>query len=61
VSPKQFTPDTNTTPHVFVILSFEEEPTDDLLRMELVTITSIMITRFEGGQFPECITIPVSV
>ncbi|KAJ6103186.1 hypothetical protein N7486_005613 [Penicillium sp. IBT 16267x] len=59
VAPKQLTPATNTAPHVLVIISLEEEPSDDLLRVELLTITSIMITRFEGGQFPECITIPV--
>ncbi|KAJ5885398.1 hypothetical protein N7495_009908 [Penicillium taxi] len=27
--------------------------------VELLTITSIMLTRFEGGQFPACNTIPV--
>ncbi|KAJ5914732.1 hypothetical protein N7504_003615 [Penicillium tannophilum] len=59
VSPKQLTPATNRAPHVLVIISLEVEPSNDLLWVELLTITSIMITRFEGGQFPECITIPV--
>ncbi|KAJ5670063.1 uncharacterized protein N7477_005426 [Penicillium maclennaniae] len=59
VAEKQFTPATNTAPHVFVVISLEEEPSDNLLRVELLTITSIMITRFEGEQFPRCIAIPV--
>ena len=60
VSPEESSPESNTAPHVLVVMSLEGEPSDSLLRVELLTITSIMITRFEGGQFPECVSIPVS-
>ncbi|KAJ6113877.1 hypothetical protein N7523_007194 [Penicillium sp. IBT 18751x] len=59
VAPKQLNPASNTVPHVLVIISLEEEPSDNLLLVELLIITSIMITRFEGGQFPRCVAIPV--
>jgi hypothetical protein len=48
VAPKQFNPTTNTASHVLVVLSLEDQPSDDVLRVELLTITSIMITRFEA-------------
>lgn len=38
-----------------------EEPSEELFREEIMTLTAAMITRLEGEEFLECNIIPVSI
>lgn len=48
-------------PHTLIIILIQEEPSEELSRAEMMTLTAAMITRLEGEECLEYNTIPVSM
>ncbi|KAI2707350.1 hypothetical protein CBS147332_7004 [Penicillium roqueforti] len=46
-------------PHTLIIILIQEEPSEELSRAEMMTLTAAMITRLEGEECLEYNTIPV--
>ncbi|KAK4866853.1 hypothetical protein LT330_008016 [Penicillium expansum] len=46
-------------PHIMITILIGEEPSEELFREEIMTLTAAMITRLEGEEFLECNIIPV--
>ncbi|KAJ5782310.1 hypothetical protein N7457_004084 [Penicillium paradoxum] len=48
-------------PHIMISILIAEEPSEELLRLEVMALAAVMITRLEGEESSEYNTIPVMV